>query len=132
MPELNENDLQKLFRTAGRQAPVNDQTDRIMARVAVTRIERPLLVQPLISAKGWVAATLGLGAILIVLLLLPGSPIEQAGPISNMVTMLVDGLAHLKVPHGSWPLWLALVAGSMLLFSWIDAAWMRRLRSAHR
>ena len=123
MPELNDNDLRKLFRAAGRPEPGTDLTDRIMARVAVTPIHRPLEVKPLIGRWGWVGIGVVFIGMLVVLLSAAGT--GSAGP--SILDPLWQQLPRyegfrLAIPMGQWTVWAAAAAGCMLLFTLVDRA----------
>ena len=130
MPELNENDLRKLFQVAGHQAPTRDLTDRIMARVAVTPIIRLSIVQPLISKRAWIISGLCLIGLVLLITFFPSGADQPASPVSNLVTAAYGTISEIRLPKGSWPIWTSMAAGSLLLFMWIDGTFMRRLRSA--
>lgn len=122
---MNENDLRKLFQAAGHAAPGRDLTDRIMARVAVTRIAEPTPVPPLIGKWGW-AGIAGLAVFIVVLAaIVPGSSaasssLPYAEPIANW-------LAQLKLPEGQWPQW---VIGSSFLALFFAALVRKAERTA--
>ena len=73
MPERNEQqptqstdqDLCKLFQTAGHHAPGCDLTARIMARVAVTPLFRPKVIRPLIGQRTWVVMAVAFSTYLV-------------------------------------------------------------------
>jgi hypothetical protein len=58
MPELNDHDLDNLFRKAGHCVPRTNLADRIMARVAVTPLVRSTEVKPLIGKRTWLVIAL--------------------------------------------------------------------------
>ncbi|MDQ3100505.1 MAG: hypothetical protein M3R08_03895 [Bacteroidota bacterium] len=123
MPELNDNELRKLFRTAGRQELGTDLTDRIMARVAVTPVLAPLEVKPLIGKAGWffiAACFIGL----LVLLFNVASAGPSGPSILDPLWQKVPGFEgfSIKIPTGQWTIWAAGAAGCMLLFTLVDRA----------
>lgn len=126
MPELNDNDLRKLFRAAGRSKPGIDLTDRIMARVAVTPIHRPLEVKPLIGKAGWSA----IGA-LIVMIVLVLINLGSTSAESSLLDPIHRELSRIQLPSFSlseqWLYWSAAIAGLAFLYSLMDRILERRL-----
>ena len=127
MAELNDLDLDRLFRTAGHKHPVSDLTTRIMSRVAVTPVIRATEVKPLIGKWGW-------GAILLSLigfagLLLAISPAQGTGPspVSDMLRGILNSFTLPALPAGDWPLWLAGASACALLFTALDRRWAQRM-----
>lgn len=129
MPELNEQDLRTLFRTAGHHSPGDDLSQRIMARVAVTPMLRPMPVEPLIGARGWVTIAV-LGALLIVVLLW-NAPRTGASP-SPVSEFLRSGWERFQVPLGDWTIWLACGSFCLLLIKLADLAISRRVVTVRR
>lgn len=124
MAELHDQDLDRLFRTAGRSAPASDLTARIMSRVAVTPVIRATEVKPLIGKRGW-------GVILLCLIsaagiLLAKAPSQGTGssPIADMLRSTLGGLTF---PTGNWPLWLASASACVLLFTVLDRMLAQRM-----
>ncbi len=127
MAELNDQDLDRLFRTAGHKHPVSDLTTRIMSRVAVTPVLRATEVKPLIGKWGWGAILLSL--IGFVGLLLATAPIQGTGssPLSDMLHNMLGGISPPTLPTGDWPLWLAGASACMLLFTVVDRMLAQRM-----
>jgi hypothetical protein len=128
MPELNENDLRKLFQTAGHHTPRHDLTARIMAQVAVTPMVRIDIAKPLISKKAWWCAGVGLAALAGASVLLPGDTNAADGPVSIVLATLEERISQVRLPAGSWPMWTGLTLGGLLLLTWIDGTLMRSMR----
>ena len=126
MPELNENDLRKLFRAAGRAEPGIDLTDRIMARVAVSPIHRPLEVKPLIGKAGWFAIGSLILLIVLVLMNLVGTSSE-----SSLLDPIHRELSRIQLPvfslQAQWIYWSAAIAGLAFLYSLMDRILERKL-----
>lgn len=99
MPEMNDNDLRKLFQAAGHAKPERDLTNRIMARVAVTRIAEPVVVAPLISKRAWVTIAIATGLFFLCALSLSG--LGGTNPSFPWMDHLLDGVAQLKMPEGA-------------------------------
>lgn len=115
MPELNDNDLHELFRIAGHSAPGTDLTARIMARVSVVRVERPVLVEPLIGKRGWAIATAG-AIVLMGFAIFTGGNGTTApawlGPITEVI-------GHIRPPR-DWAVWTLGTTACALLFTVAD------------
>jgi hypothetical protein len=119
MPELNERDLGRLFKAVGHEAPGNDLSARIMARVAVTTIARPVPVKPLIGPWGWA----GIAAfVLAVVLLGLYSGIASGGASVTYPSPVQDLFSGMELPKGDWPLWMIGMSFLALLFLGIDRA----------
>ena len=116
MGELNENDMDRLFRTAGHLGPTSDLTARIMARVAVTPVIRATEVKPLIGRWGWGAILFSVAALLGFLLGTGPSTTTTGSPVSGRLHALLDGLS----PTGNWPILLIGAAACLLLFTVLD------------
>lgn len=127
MPELNERDLHEVFRTAGHHAPARDLTDRIMARVAVTPIARPLAVKPVIGTRGWIGIAAGTAA-LVAWSALGGT---DSAP-SAWTQVVADRVPHFALPAGNWPLWLAIGSGTALLCAYLDTVLRTKVRAVKR
>jgi len=129
MPELDENDLRKLFQAAGHDVPGTDLTERIMARVAVTPIARPVAVEPLIGKRAWAGIITGVS----VLLGLSVAAGQGAGATAPYLAPLMDLLGGIGLPQGDWPLWMIGASACALLFALLDRALARRTtaRAAH-
>ena len=126
--DLNENDLRKLFQAAGHQVPTEGLTDRIMARVSVTRIVRLDLAEPLISKRAWILIGIGLVTLCTMLGLMPGASTQPTGPTSSLVSLIGAFVPRIHLPQGSWPLWSVFALGSVLFFVWVDNAITRGTR----
>lgn len=112
---MSENDLRKLFQAAGHAGPERDLTDRIMARVAVTRIADPTPVQPLIGKRAWAGIA---GTALLVLAIAAGlSGAPAATPTVPYAQPLIDWLGALRLPEGQWPQWVIGASGLALFFA---------------
>lgn len=110
MPDLHDSEFRKLFQQAGHAKPERDLTQRIMARVAVSRIAEPTAVPPLIGKKGWiwvaVAASLVVAAaIMTSATITPASVVPYLGSISAF-------LSKSNFIEGPLPQWL--IGGSLL------------------
>jgi hypothetical protein len=104
MPEMNDNDFRKLFQTAGRIVPKRDLADRIMARVAVTRVADPTPVPPLISKRGWTGIA-GMALLVVTIAAtISGSP--AAAPSLPYADTITNWLSELKLPEGQWSQWV--------------------------
>ncbi|MBK9147910.1 MAG: hypothetical protein IPM12_08865 [Flavobacteriales bacterium] len=129
MPEMNDNDLRRLFQAAGYAKPERDLTDRIMARVAVTRIAEPVVVPPLISKRAWVTITIAAGLFVLCAVSLSG-----LGGTSNSLPWmdrLLDSVARFKMPDGAWPQWTIGLSVLALFFALLGNYTERRMsRSA--
>ena len=101
---MSENDLRKLFQAAGHAVPERDLTDRIMARVAVTRAADPTPVPPLIGKWGW-AGIAGV-AFLVVAIATGISGAPAASPSVPYAQPIIDWLGALRLPEGQWPQWV--------------------------
>jgi hypothetical protein len=119
MPELNERDLGRLFKAVGHEAPGNDLSARIMARVAVTTIARPVSVQPLIGTWGWAVIAV---FVLAVVLLGLYSGIASGGANVTYLSPIQDMISGVELPKGDWPLWMIGMSFLALLFLGIDRA----------
>ncbi len=129
MPEMNDNELRKLFQHAGRPQMGTDLSERIMARVAVTPVHRPLEVKPLIGRFGWLA----IGAVFIGLLALffNAAGAGSAGPsILDPLWQQVPNIEgfRIKIPRGPWTIWAAVAAGCLFLFTLADRALERSVK----
>ena len=126
MPELNDNDLRKLFRAAGRSKPGIDLTDRIMSRVAVTPIHRPLEVKPLIGKAGWFAIGALIALIVVVLINMGTSSAEN-----SLLDPINYKLSQIQLPafslQAQWLYWSAAIAGFAFLYSLMDRILERKL-----
>lgn len=125
MPEMSDNDLRKLFRAAGHAAPTRELSERIMARIAVTRIAESTAVPPLISRKGWV----GIGGAVLVLsigLLLGASGSSASYQPLPILDELLAWLKGLQLPAGQWPQWVIGASMLALLFAVLDRVAERR------
>ena len=129
MPELNESDLHKLFHAAGHSAPHANLADRIMARVSVTPMERPTVVEALISVKGWIAAAV-LFTFVIFLLAVYGA--QGTGAPHPSSTYLSELFNRFALPAGHWPLWMAGVAVCLLSLAILDRSLERRSEALRR
>jgi hypothetical protein len=119
MPELNERDLSRLFKSVGHEAPGNDLSARIMARVAVTTIARPVPVKPLIGPWGWAGiAAFVMGAVLLGLF----SGVAGGGSEFTYLSPVLDMISGIELPKGDWPLWMIGISFLALLFLGIDRA----------
>lgn len=129
MPEMNDNDLRKLFQAAGHAKPGRDLTDRIMARVAVTRIAEPVVVPPLISKRAWVTIAIAAGIFVLCAVSLSGpGGTSHALP---WMDRLLDGVSRLQVPEGAWPQWTIGLSVLALFFALLGQYTERRMsRSA--
>jgi hypothetical protein len=107
---MNEPQLRKLFRAAGHDQPARDLTERIMSRVAVTRIAQPTMVRPLISAWGW--AGVGVAAMLLLVAALMAGAAPATTPAMPYAAAISERLGAIRLPSGAWPQWLI---GSSLL-----------------
>ena len=124
MPDLNENDLIKLFKAAGHRAPERDLTARVMARVAVTPILRLDIARPLISKRAWWGAGVGLAALVVTVALLPHDPGTADGPVSTALALAEERISRISIPT-SWLTWTAMTVGGLLFFTWVDATLAR-------
>ncbi|MBK9176108.1 MAG: hypothetical protein IPM46_07190 [Flavobacteriales bacterium] len=125
MPEMSDNDLRKLFQAAGHGAPSRDLSERIMARVAVTRIAEPTAVQPLISKRGWAGIA---GAVLLLSIgLMLGTSASSVSyqPLPILDEMLV-WMKGLQLPAGQWPQWVIGASLLAMLFVVLDRVAERR------
>lgn len=112
---MSENDLRKLFQAAGHTGPERDLTDRIIARVAVTRIADPTPVPPLIGKRAWAGIA---GTALLVLAIAAGlSGAPAATPTVPYAQPLIDWLGALRLPEGQWPQWVIGASGLALFFA---------------
>lgn len=127
MPELDENDLRKLFRSAGHHAPGRDMTARIMARVAVTPMTRLDITKPLISKQAWLGAGIGLAVLIGAIAVLPHEPGPADGPMATVLSTVQERLSRFTVP-GSWLTWGAITLGGLLFLSVLDGTLMRASR----
>jgi hypothetical protein len=125
MPEMNDNDLRKLFQAAGHAKPERDLTDRIMARVAVTRIAEPVVVAPLISKRAWV--TIAIVASLFVFSALSYPGLGGTSPSIPWMDGLLDGLSRLRMPEGAWPQWTIGLSALALFFALLGHYTERRM-----
>lgn len=121
MPELHDQDLRKLFRTVGHTPPGADLTARIMARVAVTPIARPLTVEPLIGKRGWAIAMVGVVALLVFAFVTGGN--STAPP--PWLVPAAETLRHIRPPQ-DWPVWTLGTTACALLFTAVDRLLARR------
>lgn len=117
---MNDRDLRKLFQAAGHDHPARDLSERILARVAVTRIAQPAAVRPLIGAWGW--AGLGAAAALLVAAALMAGGAPDTTPAMPYAAAISERLSAIRLPSGAWPQWLI---GSSLLALFF-AALMRK------
>ena len=121
---MSENDLRKLFQAAGHAGPERDLTDRIMARVAVTRIADPTPVPPLIGKRAW-AGIAGVAFLVVAVAAgLSGAP--AASPSLPYAQPISDWLGGLSLPEGQWPQW---VVGASVLALFFAALVRRAERS---
>jgi hypothetical protein len=120
MPELNDNDLRKLFRKAGRPEPGIDLTDRIMARVAVTPIHEPLEVKPLIGRTGWILIAFIVIAIVSLLIntYFTGTAVNEPSVLDPLWRSLPD--LRIRIPFGQWTIWTAAAGALILLCTLMD------------
>lgn len=116
MPELNDDDLRKIFRTAGHAAPGSDLSARIMARVAVTPMARPVVVEPLIGRRGWIVLAIIAVMLLIATFVIPGTSVPT-GP--SWFTPMDEVHKHIRLPQ-DWSLWALLASTTALLFTLVD------------
>ena len=117
MGELNEHDMDRLFRTAGHLRPTSDLTDRIMARVAVTPVIRATEVKPLIGRWGWAGILFSVVALLGFLLGTGHATTTATSPVSGMLQAMLEGLS---LPAGNWPALLIGASACLLLFTVLD------------
>ena len=115
MPELHENDLHSLFRSVGHTVPEQDLTDRIMARVAVTRFANPVKVLPVIGGKGWLLI------MVVALLIAVAGALSPMEPLPAWTGTIANGSHWLSSRAGEWSIWLALFACTLLVCKWFDA-----------
>ena len=121
MPELTDNDLRKLFRTAGRPELGADLSDRIMARVSVTLILQPLQVKPLISRSVWFAiGAIVFGLVAVIASLFTFDP-SSPSLLGSLWQNLPD-LTRMQLPTGKWILWAAMATGCFFLIALTDRA----------
>ena len=113
-------DLDRLFRKAGHHMPATDLTARIMARVAVTPMARPVPVRPLIGRWGWMAMAAALLGLLVFVLGMGTSP--TGSPPVLYLTPWLERLGDLRPPQGEWPLWITGASVLAFLFVVIDQA----------
>lgn len=125
MPERNEQqptqstdqDLCKLFQTAGHHAPGSDLTARIMARVAVTPLFRPKAIRPLIGQRTWVVMAVALvGLLALTLIVGVTTPVEPHTALS-IYTARFRGLLS---SNGSWAMWMIGASVCALLLTILD------------
>lgn len=128
MPELNDDQLRKLFQAAGHSAPSMDLTSRIMAQVSVTSIARPVVAPPLIGRWGWA----GIAAAILVVVI-AGS--FSAPGFNTSAVPYLDGLmrlvADLQLPAGNWPKWMIGASACAMFFLVIDQRLSRRSATTH-
>lgn len=122
MPELDDKGLRKLFQAAGHEAPATDLTARIMARVAVTPIARPVEVIPLIGKRAWTVMAVGVTVLLA--LAVAGSTGQTTTP--SYLTPVTDLLGSIRLPQGDWPVWMIGASACALLFTLLDRMLARR------
>jgi len=121
---MNDNDLRKLFQAAGHARPERDLTDRVMARVAVTRIAEPTVVPPLIGKWGW--AGIAGGTVLIIAAALTTSG-NSATPTLPYADTVISWFSQMRLPEGQWPQW---VIGSSVLALFFAVVMRKVERSA--
>jgi len=102
MPELHDKDLDTLFRAAGHHRAGDDLAARIMARVAVTPIHRPVPTPPLIGRWGWIIIGVLLAMPVVAVLLAPSS---GGVPLPTVFSSIGEWLSTVRLPNGQWPLW---------------------------
>ena len=119
MPELNERDLSRLFKAVGHEAPSNDLSARVMARVAVTTIARPVTVKPLIGRWGWAGISMVFMAVVLLGLF---SGMASGGSDVIHLSPVKDFFSGMGLPKGDWPLWMIGMSFLALLFLGIDRA----------
>lgn len=122
---MNDQQLRKLFQAAGHDQPARDLSERILARVAVTRIAQPTAVRPLIGAWGW--AGIGLVAVLLVVAALMAGGAPETTPAMPYAAAISERLSAIRLPSGAWSQWLI---GSSLLALFF-AMLMRRAEHGH-
>lgn len=127
MAELHDQDLDRLFRTAGHNKPATDLTARIMSRVAVTPVIRATEVKPLIGKRGWAAILVGFIGLVGLLLATAPAQSTTASPISDMLRNTLGGFTLPALPAGEWPLWLACASACVLLFTVLDRSLAQRM-----
>ena len=123
MPELNERDLHKLFHAAGHSAPRKGLADRIMARVSVTQIEQPTVVESLISVRGWITIVALISALMIVLVFIGWQSTVHKADSSTFVS---DLFSDFTLPGGRWPFWMAGLSACLLFLALLDRALEQR------
>ncbi|MBK7944531.1 MAG: hypothetical protein IPJ85_04130 [Flavobacteriales bacterium] len=109
MPEMNDNDLRKLFQAVGHAQPERDLSDRIMARVAVTRIAEPTVVPPLIGKWGWAGIAGAAVFIIAAAFMTSGTSATSTLPYADTI---MSWFSQKRLPEGQWPQW---VIGSSVL-----------------
>lgn len=124
MGDLDERDLRKLFRSAGHHHPQQDLTDRIMARVTVTRSIRT--VQPVIGMRGWAWVVAGM-ALLLVLGMIGGTAPPRPAPLD-----LPQWLQVVQQEGARWASWLAAAGVLAFGFTAIDTILRTRTKAVHR
>ncbi|HEY0977477.1 MAG TPA: hypothetical protein VGE21_08405 [Flavobacteriales bacterium] len=127
MRELHDDDLRKLFRTAGHAAPEQDLTGRIMARVAVTPMHEATTVQPVIGKRGW--ALLAAALVLAIVLVCTIDGEATSGSIPLWLEPWMDRLGSIRLPSLGGAPWLAMAAACTLFFLWVDR-WLSASKSA--
>ncbi len=124
MRDLEERDLRKLFRSVGHHHPKQELTERIMARVTLTRRVRP--VEPVISMRGWTWILAGT-ALLLALGMISGGGIHRPVPVhwQRWVQVAQQGAAQ-------WAGWLAAGGALAFVFTALDTVLRARGGTAHR
>lgn len=117
MPELNDHDLDNLFRKAGQCVPRTNLADRIMARVAVTPLVRSTEVKPLIGKRTWLVIALCAFALVGMLMLIGTTSSGSGSGLGSWVDEVVE---RATIPQGSWSLWVIGVSVCLLTLAVMD------------
>ena len=112
MPELNEKDLDTLFRAAGHQRAGKDLVARVMAQVVVTPIHRASPTPPLIGRGWWVGIT---AMLVLPILAVLSADLTGGQYMPDILAPLAERLSTLRLPDGDWPMW-TLGASSVAFF----------------
>lgn len=116
MLDLNESELDRIFRAAGREQAPDGLHVAVMERILAQ--PEPVAVAPLISLRQGAWAALALAAALIAVWLLPG------GPSAALATGPMERMAGAWAGAGQLLLrqlfWLAPAMGAALLFTLAD------------
>jgi hypothetical protein len=123
MAELNEQELDRIFRMAGHEQAPDGLREAVMARILAQ--QAPVEAAPLLRPWQWVLGGLFLAACIVGLLALPGgaSPTPLSGPWDELGGTFAKAAALLASQMN----WLAPAMGTALLLALAE-----RWRTGHR